>query len=130
MLALVRDNIQIEVLQRLADGSALAKKKLYHRVLKLDVRNPPVFASQSPETALQEIAPLILASAVLARLRVEAATQLKVPPQLLSFYKLKLATHPLWETCRSLLPQPVSSWPRKTDQPSYTGSVQIKLAPV
>ena len=228
VLARVRDNIQIQVLERLTDGSALVEvpvregkrivavlkvreiqahgvgvngkaftlrlwttlldpnkypaeelachyaerweHELYHRELKLDVRNEPVLASQTPETALQEIAALVLASAVLARLRVEAATQLKVAPQRMSFYKLKLATQPLWETCRILgnvghtlsgeqrlkiwkdyfelvrrsavlperrdrscprvLRQPVSSWPRKTDRPSHTGAVQIKLARV
>jgi hypothetical protein len=57
---------------------------LYHRELKLDARNEPVLASQTPETALQEIAALVLAGAV----------------------------------------------PRKTDQPSHTGAVQIKLARV
>lgn len=66
--------------------------ELYFRELKLDVRNAPALASQTPETALQEIAALVLASAVLARLRVEAGTQLKVAPQRMSFYKLKLAT--------------------------------------
>jgi hypothetical protein len=228
VLARVRDNIQIEVLERLTDGSALVEvpvregkrivavlkvreiqahgvgvngkaftlrlwttlldpkkypaeelarhyaerweHELYYRELKLDVRNAPVLASQTPETALQEIAALVLASAVLARLRVEAATELKVPPQRMSFYKLKLATQPLWESyrilhnvghtlsgeqrlkiwqdyfelvrrsavlperrarsCPRVLRQPVSSWPRKTDQPSHSGSVQIKLARV
>ena len=138
--------------------------ELYHRELKLDVRNAPALASQTPETALQDIAALVLASAVLARLRVEAATQLKVPPQRMSFYKVKLATQPLWDTyrimgntlsaaqhrqawksylefmrlsavlparrersCPRVLRQPVSSWPRKTDQPSHTGTAQIKL---
>ena len=72
--------------------------ELYFRELKLDVRNAPALASQTPETALQEIAALVLASAVLARLRVEAGTQLKVAPQRMSFYKLKLATQPLWNT--------------------------------
>jgi hypothetical protein len=33
-------------------------------------------------------------------------------------------------SCPRVLRQPVSSWPWKTDQPSYTGSVQIKLVPV
>lgn len=222
VLARVRDNIQIKVLERFGDGSALievpvregqrvigslklrevrahgvgvngkaftlrlwttlldAKKypaedlarhyaerweqELYHRELKLDVRSSPVLASQTPETALQEIAALVLASAVLARLRVQAATELKVPPQRMSFYKVKMATQPVWDTyqimgeslsgeqqrkiwqhylelvrisavlpqrrarsCPRVLRQPVSRWPRKTDQPSYTGAVQIKL---
>lgn len=72
--------------------------ELYFRDLKLDVSNAPALASQTPETALQEIAALVLASAVLARLRVEAGTQLKVAPQRMSFYKLKLPTQPLWNT--------------------------------
>ena len=83
------------------------------------------------------------------------------------FYKLKLATQPLWNTyeimgttlteaqrqqswqrymesvrrtavlperrarsCPRVLRQPVSRWPRKLDQPSYTGKVQIKLVRV
>ena len=87
-----------------------------------------------------------------------------MPPQRMSFYKVKLATQPLWETyrimgntlsapqhrqawqgyvefmrisavlperrarsCPRVLRQPVSSWPRKTDQPSHTGTAQIKL---
>jgi DDE family transposase len=225
VLARVRENIQMQVLERLADGSALIEvpvregkrtiasltlrevqahgvgingkaftlrlwttlldpkrypaeelarnyaerweQELYYRELKLDVRNAPALASQTPETALQEIAALVLASAVLARLRVEAGNQLRVPPQRMSFYKIKLATQPLWDayevmgdtlsdaqrqkmweyyvelvrrsavlperrarSCPRVLRQPVSSWPRKTDQPSYTGSVQIKLVPV
>jgi hypothetical protein len=225
VLARVRENIKVEILQRLHDGSALVEvpvregkrveatlrlreiqahgvglngkaftlrlwttlldpilypaeelargyttrweHELYYRELKLDVRNAPALASQTPETALQDIAALVLASAVLARLRVEAATQLKVPPQRMSFYKLKLATQPLWDTyaivgdtlndaqrrqawqrymefvrysallperrarsCPRVLRQPVSSWPRKTDQPSHTGTVQIELVPL
>ena len=225
VLARVRENIHVQILERLADGSALVEvpvreahrtlatlklrevqargvgvngqkftlrlwttltdcrrypaeelarhyaerweHELYHRELKLDVRNAPVLASQTPETALQEIAALVLASAVLARLRVEASTELRVPPQRMSFYKLKLATQPLWDTyeilgdtlteaqrrqawqryidfvrrsavlperrsrsCPRVLRQPVSSWPRKTDQPSHKGSVQIKLVRV
>ncbi len=33
-------------------------------------------------------------------------------------------------SCPRVLRQPVSSWPRKTDQPSHNGAVQIKLARV
>jgi len=225
VLARVRENIKIEIVERLSDGSAIIQVpvkeeqrvvdslrlreiqahgvglngedftlrlwttlldcerypaeelahhyahrwecELYFRELKLDVRNAPALASQTPETALQEIAALVLASAVLARLRVEAGTQLKVAPQRMSFYKLKLATQPLWNTyeimgptlteaqrqqawqryiesvrrtavlperrsrsCPRVLRQPVSRWPRKLDQPSYTGEVRIKLVRV
>jgi hypothetical protein len=46
--------------------------ELYHREVKLDVRNATVLASHTLETALQEIAALVLASAAIACLRVEA----------------------------------------------------------
>jgi hypothetical protein len=71
---------------------------LYYRELKLDVRSAPVLASHSLDTALQEILALVLASAVLAQLRVQAAERLNVPARRVSFYKLLLATHQLWGT--------------------------------
>jgi len=141
--------------------------ELYYRELKLDVRSAGVLASHTVESALQEIAALVLASAVVARLRVQCAQRLDVPVRRLSFFKLLLATRDLWNTfqllghlltptqqrhawqqylervrysallperrarsCPRVLRQPVSKWPRKTDQPSYTGEVQIKLVRV
>jgi hypothetical protein len=141
--------------------------ELYYRELKLDVRNAPLLASHTVDTALQEIAAIVLASAVIAHLRVASATQLKVPPTRLSFFKLMLATQSLWDTfelmgealtddqrpllfknylkivsktallkerrarsCPRAIRKPVSGWPRKTDQPSYTGEVQINMMTV
>ena len=224
-LVRIRDNIKTEVLQRLADGSALVRvpvreegrkvgtlqvreiratgvalngkrfklrlwttlldpkrypaetlarhyaerweHELYYRELKLDVRNAPILASHTVETALQEIAAVVLASAVIAQLRVASAEELKVPPSRVSFFKLMLATQSLWNTfemmgevltpaqrrhafehyldtvrhtavlperrarsCPRVLRQPVSSWPRKTNQRSHTGEVQIKVVRV
>lgn len=224
-LVRIRDNIKSEVLQRLADGSALVQvpvreegrqvgslqvrevratgvglngkrfklrlwttlldpkrypadilarhyverweHELYYRELKLDVRNAPILASHTVETALQEIAAVVLASAVIAQLRVANAEELQVPPSRVSFFKLMLATQSLWDTfammgevltpaqrrhavkhyrdtvrhtavlperrarsCPRVLRQPVSSWPRKTDQRSHTGEVQIKVVRV
>jgi hypothetical protein len=74
------------------------ESELYFRELKLDVRNASVLASHTLETALQEILALVLASAVLARLRVEAAERLDVPARRVSFYKLLIATRQLWGT--------------------------------
>jgi hypothetical protein len=74
--------------------------ELYHRELKLDVRSARVLASHTPETALQEIAALVLASAIIARLRVETGTALKVPPRRMSFSKLMSSTEELWSACR------------------------------
>jgi hypothetical protein len=73
-------------------------RQLYYRELKLDVRNASVLASNTVETALQEIAALVLASAVIARLRISAAQQLKMAPARLSFFKVMLATQTLWST--------------------------------
>jgi hypothetical protein len=72
--------------------------ELYYRELKLDVRSAPVLASHTVETALQEIAAVVLASAVIARLRVSAAEHLKTAPARLSFFKVMLATQTLWST--------------------------------
>jgi len=76
--------------------------ELYHRELKLDVRSARVLASQTPETALQEIAALVLATAVIARLRVEAGTALQMPPRRVSFMKLMQSTEELWHAHRLL----------------------------
>jgi hypothetical protein len=70
--------------------------ELYYRELKLDVRGAPVLASHTLETALQELLALVLASAVLAHLRVEAAERLELPVRRVSFFKLMLATRKLW----------------------------------
>lgn len=70
--------------------------ELYYRELKLDVRGAPVLASHTLETALQEVLALVLATAVLAHLRVEAAERLELPVRRVSFFKLLLATRKLW----------------------------------
>jgi len=138
--------------------------ELYYRELKLDVRNAHILASHTVENALQEVAALVLASAIVARLRVAAADQLKQPASRMSFYKLMSATQQLWSTlqivgamlteaqriqvwekyieevrdtallphrrqrsCPRVLRQPVSSWPRKTDQPSHEGHAVIEV---
>lgn len=74
------------------------EQELYYRELKLDVRHNPVLAGHTVETALQELAALVLASALIARLRVEAAERGAVAPTRMSFYKLRLATDELWAT--------------------------------
>lgn len=72
--------------------------ELYYRELKLDVRHNPLLSGHTVDTALQELAALVLASALLARLRVEAATRAEVAPTRVSFYKLLYATERLWAT--------------------------------
>jgi hypothetical protein len=141
--------------------------ELFFRELKLDVRSAPVLASHTLETALQEILAVVLASAVVAYIRVQAAERLQVPARRVSFYKLLIVTRELWGTyrlagtalpaaikariwreyvdnvrlmailperrsrsCPRVLRQPVSSWPRKFDQPSRTGEVTLKVVRV
>ena len=60
------------------------------------MRNTALLSSHTVETALQEVAAVVLASAVIARVRVQTADGLKMPARRLSFYKLLLATRQLW----------------------------------
>jgi hypothetical protein len=76
------------------------ESELYYRELKLDVRGAPVLASHTLQTALQEIAAVVLASAIVARVRVDAADKLEVPVRSVSFHKLLIATRHLWEAFR------------------------------
>jgi len=139
--------------------------ELYYRELKLDVRSSPLLTSHTVETALQELAALMLAMAVVAHIRLAAADEAKVPPARVSFLKILLLTQQLWQTfawerrvldrrrkraicegffqsvrmlavlperrarsCPRAVRQPVSSWPRKTDQPSHVGPVTVRLS--
>jgi hypothetical protein len=141
--------------------------ELYYRELKRDVRSSSVLTSHTLETALQELAALVLAMAVVARVRVAAADRAKVPPPRISFLKILLLTQQLWQsfawgrrsrparqtraiiedffesvqmlallpprrarTCPRAIRQPVSSWPRKLNQPSHLGPISIRLSPL
>ena len=72
--------------------------ELYYRELKLDVRSSSVLTSHTLETALQELAALVLAMAVVAQLRTAAAARVGVPPQRISFLKILLLTQQLWQS--------------------------------
>jgi hypothetical protein len=80
------------------------EQELYYRELKLDVRGSDVLASYTVETALQELAALVLATAVVAHVRLEAAEGLDVPPRRVSFLKVLIATRQLWHTFASVGP--------------------------
>ena len=71
--------------------------ELSYRELKLDVRDGDVLESHTPETALQELAAIVLALAVTARLRAAATEPLSVPARRISLRKLLLATASIWE---------------------------------
>lgn len=72
--------------------------ELYYRQLKLDVRGSEVLASHTVTTALQEIVALVLATAVVAHLRITAAEALGLPPRGVSFHKVLLVAQSLWQT--------------------------------
>jgi|GEM_PF-2070364 len=162
-----RQNLPVELFEQIMDSALapLADSRHHpesffegYRLLGIDgtqwsVTNTPAIVSA-----------LVLASAVIARLRVDSATHLKVPPTRLSFFKLMLETQGLWQafamfgdmlthaqrahafaqylesvrhtallkerrnrSCPRVLRQPVSGWPRKTDQPSHTGNIDINV---
>ena len=71
--------------------------ELSYRELKLDVRNGDVLDSHTPQTALQELAAIVLAVAATARIRAAATEPLAVPVRRISLRKLLLATRSLWE---------------------------------
>ena len=74
------------------------EQELYYRELKLDVRSSSLLTSHTMETALQELAALVLAMAVVAQVRVAAADQLAVPPLRVSFLKILILTQQLWHS--------------------------------
>jgi len=74
------------------------EQELYYRELKMDVSGSGMLASYTVETALQELAALVLATAVVAHVRVAAAEGLGVAPRRVSFLKVLLATQQLWQT--------------------------------
>jgi hypothetical protein len=110
--------------KELAENYALRwENELYYRQLKLDVRSTPVLASHTLETALQEIAAVVLASAVVATMRVEAADRLRVPVRRVSFYKLLIATRHLWAAFR-LAGRSLTSSLKKQMWSEYVAEVQ------
>jgi len=71
--------------------------ELYYRELKRQLRKSEVLQSHTLETGAQEIAAVVLASALLARERVRAATG-EVPVLRVSFIKTLELMRPLWLT--------------------------------
>jgi len=72
--------------------------ELYWRQMKLELRKTEVLQSHTPETAAQEIAALVLATALLAQERSRAAAH-QVPVLDISFLKCLELIRPLWQFC-------------------------------
>jgi hypothetical protein len=71
--------------------------ELANRELKLDVRRGDVLDSHSPNSALQELAAVMLAMVAIARIRAAASDPLEQPARSISLRKLLVATVSLWD---------------------------------
>ncbi len=73
------------------------EQEVFYRELKVDLRSSPRLQSHTPLTALQEIAALILAYAVLVDYRIEAAAVGEVGVLRISFLKTLQTVQGLWQ---------------------------------
>ena len=73
------------------------EQELFYKELKVDMRSTPCLQSHTPLTAIQEIAALILAYAVLVDYRVKAATVGEVGVLRISFMKTLQVVQGLWQ---------------------------------
>jgi hypothetical protein len=71
--------------------------ELYYREMKVELRSGELLQSHTPETAAQEVAALVVASALVAQARAEAADG-AVPVLQVSFVKLLALVRALWLT--------------------------------
>lgn len=72
------------------------EQEVFYKELKVDARSTPYLQSHTPLTAMQEIAALILAYAVLVDYRVEAGAVAEVGVLRISFLKTLQAVQGLW----------------------------------
>lgn len=72
------------------------EQELFYKELKVDMRSTPLLQSHTPLTAMQEIAALILAYAVLVDYRIEAAKVGEVGVLRISFLKTLHEVQGLW----------------------------------
>jgi hypothetical protein len=73
------------------------EQEVFYKELKVDLRSTPYLQSHTPVTAIQEIAALILAYAVLVDYRVEAARVGQVGVLRISFLKTLQVVQGLWQ---------------------------------
>jgi hypothetical protein len=72
------------------------EQELFYKELKVDMRSTPLLQSHTALTAMQEVAALILAYAVLVDYRIEAAAQGEVGVLRISFLKTMQIVQGLW----------------------------------
>jgi hypothetical protein len=73
------------------------EQEIFYKELKVDMRSTPCLQSHTPLTAIQEIAALILAYAVLVDYRIEAAAIGEVGVLRISFIKTLQVVQGLWQ---------------------------------
>jgi hypothetical protein len=73
------------------------EQEIFYKELKVDMRSTPCLQSHTPLTAMQEIAALILAYAVLVGYRIEAAAEGQVSVLRISFLKTLQIIQGLWQ---------------------------------
>jgi hypothetical protein len=73
------------------------EQEVFYKELKVDMRSTPCLQSHTPLTAMQEIAALILAYAMLVDYRIEAATVGTVGVLRISFMKTLQVVQGLWQ---------------------------------
>lgn len=142
------------------------EQEMMYKQLKIDMRQTPLLNSHTPHTAAQEVAALVLAHALIAQTRLQAASSAGADVLRVSFGKTLVLVRSLWVTLAaghgiiskkqalaltrqmilfisdSLLPprrkrscprkvrQPVSSWPRLTENSYSLGAAQYKITRV
>jgi hypothetical protein len=139
------------------------EQELMYRQLKVDMRQSPVLNSHTVHTAAQEVAALVLAHAVVAQSRIEAASEAGSEVVRISFGKTLALVRSLWlvlaagngiisgkqasaltervmalladnilperrkRSCPRKVRQPVSSWPRLTENSYEIGEPEYEI---
>jgi len=142
------------------------EQEMMYKQFKIDMRQAPLLNSHTPHTAAQEVAALVLAHALVAQTRLEAASAAGTEVLRISFGKTLVLVRSLWLTlaagdgiiskkqaqaltrhmlaflshtvlparrqrsCPRKVRQPVSSWPRLTENSDSLGSSQYKITPI
>jgi Transposase DDE domain len=73
------------------------EQEVFYKELKVDTRSTPCLQSHTPLSAMQEVAALIVAYAVLAAYRIEAGTAAEVEVLRISFLKTLHTVRGLWQ---------------------------------
>lgn len=139
------------------------EQEMMYRELKVDMRNTPVLRSHTVHTAAQEVAALVLAHAVVAQSRIEAAAEAGSEVVRVSFGKTLALVRSVWvvlavgkgiitepqaaalidrlmehladnllpkrrkRSCPRKLRQPVSKWPRLTENSYEIGNIEHQV---